>query len=299
MTTQNAHNIAAPKSPQHPIDELLRARLRIHEGADFWLAMLRNVIYGVDALCRTVTGRAFFSAREGEAVLSDLEGLEGADFIRGLLARNGGTKIVAHGLENIPKSGGVIIASTHPIGTFDFLTHAGALLDHRPDLKVVANREAERFLGREMMVAVDFDRSDRVLTARQTRQGMIDHLNDGGALLIFGSGKVPDCKGGRLIEPEWKSGVTRMSSHCDVPIVPASPKMCNSAHYYRTRKWARILSGNNAYIGREVAALRYSSELLAKLGGTYEVFYGPPLAAGTQPAELQRIAESLVPSLYK
>jgi putative hemolysin len=179
------------------------------------------------------------------------------------------------------------------------LAHAGALLDHRPDLKVVANREAERFLGKDGIIPVDFDRSDKVLTARQTRDGMVSHLKSNGAMLIFGSGKVPDMKDGLLREPPWRPGITRISKECDVPIIPASPDMRNSKHYYRTRKIARILSFNNAYIGREFASLRYSSELLAKLGGTYDLHYGPQVAPGTPPAELQEIAEDLVPGLYK
>lgn len=287
------------RDTDHPMDELLRARLRIPEGADLPLALLRGLMYSVDWVLRGTTGQAFFALREAEEVLRDLKGKTGSDLVRAMLARNGGTTLNAHGLANIPTEGPVIIGSTHPIGTFDFLAHAGALKDHRPDLKVVANREAERFLGKDGIIPVDFDRSDKVLTARQTRNGMVDHLSAGGAMLIFGSGKVPDMKDGLLKEPPWRPGITRISKECDVPIIPASPDMRNSIHYYRTRKIARILSFNNAYIGREFASLRYSSELLSKLGGTYDIFYGPAVAAGTPPAELQSIAEDLVPGLYK
>ncbi|WP_370228635.1 1-acyl-sn-glycerol-3-phosphate acyltransferase [Cognatishimia sp.] len=281
------------------MDELLRARLRIHEGADLPLAILRGLMYSVDAVLRSTTGQPFFALREAEDVLRDLKGKTGADLVSAMLDRNGGTTLTAHGLENIPKEGPVIIGSTHPIGTFDFLAHAGALRHHRSDVKVVANREAERFLGKDGLIPVDFDRSDKVLTARQTRDGMVRHLQNGGAMLIFGSGKVPDRKNGLLVEPPWRPGITRISKECDVPIIPASPDMRNSKHYYRTRKIARILSGNNAYIGREVASLRYSSELLHKLGGSYDLHYGPAVAPGTPPAELQKIAEDLVPGLYK
>ena len=291
--------VLASKDTEHPMDELLRARLRIPEGADLPLALLRGFMYSVDAVLRKTTGQAFFALREAEDVLRDLKGKTGNDLIRAMLDRNGGTTLNARGLENVPSEGAVIIASTHPIGTFDFLAHAGALKAHRPDLKVVANREAERFLGREGIVAVDFDRKDKVLTARQTRDGMMNHLGNGGALLVFGSGKVPDMKDGLLVEPPWRPGVTRMSAASDTMIIPASPDMRNSRHYYRTRKLARILSGNNAYIGREFASLRYSSELLSKLGGSYDMHYGAPIAPGTAPEVLQEIAETLVPGLYR
>ena len=280
------------------MDELLRARLRIPQGADLRLKTLRIVMQSVDLFSRGLSGQAFFALRETEEALIELDGLIGPELIWALMSRNGGTNIQAVGLHNVPSAGAVVIGSTHPIGTFDFLAHAAALLDHRPDLKVVANREAERFLGADRIIPVDLDRSDTVLSARQTRSGMLSHLGQGGALLVFGSGKVPDMQNGRLAEPEWRTGITRMSQAANAPIVPSSPDMRNSRHYYRTRKVARLLSGGNEYIGREVASLRYVSELLAKLGGNYDVHYGEMQAPGTPAEDLKRLAEGLVPGLY-
>lgn len=289
--------MAQQRTPS-PMDELLRARLRIAEGADLRLTALRMLMSSVDGVSRTVTGQAFFALREAEQVLRVLDGRTDTALVQALLEMNGGTRITAHGLENVPQAGPVVIGSTHPIGTFDFIAHAGALLHHRPDLKVVANREAERFLGADRIVPVDLDRQDHVLTARQTRAGMQAHLQEGGALLVFGSGKVPGMRNGLLVEPPWRTGITRMSAACDAPIVPASADMRNSRHYYRTRRLAKLLSGGNDDVGREVASLRYVSELLAKLGGSYDVHYGPRQAPGTPPEILKALAENLVPGLY-
>jgi hypothetical protein len=281
------------------MDELLRARLRITEGAEMRIKALRILMGAVDAFNRTFTGQAFFALRETAQTLIELDGRTGPALIEALLAMKGGTNIIPHGLENIPATGPVVIGATHPIGTFDFIAHAGALLDHRPDIKVVADREAERFLGTDLIIAVDQDRKERVLSARATRGGMQSHLEDGGALLIFGSGRVPYMKDGLLVEPDWRGGTTWASKVAQAPIVPASADMRNSRHYYRTRTIARILSGGNEGISRTVASLRYVSELLAKLGGTYHVHYGPPQPPGTGPQELQTLAETLVPGLYR
>lgn len=268
------------------------------EGADLRITSLRLAMQTVDFFSRGVSGQAFFALRETEEALIELDGRIDTDLIWALMSRNGGTHINPIGLSNVPTEGAVVIGSTHPIGTFDFLAHAAGLLDHRPDLKVVANREAQRFLGKDRIIPVDFDRSDAVLSARQTRAGMLEHLENSGALLVFGSGKVPDIRNGLLKEPEWRTGITRMSAAADAPIVPASPDMRNSRHYYRTRKLARILSGGSDKIGREVASLRYVSELLAKLGGNYDVHYAALQPAGTPAPDLKRLAEGLVPGLY-
>lgn len=284
---------------ESPLDDLLRARLRIPEGSDRRLRMLRRLLGAVDSVNRALTGQPFFALRETEEILIALDGRTGTDLIHALLAMNGGTRLTSHGLANIPRKGRVIIGSTHPIGTFDFIAHAGALLDHRPDLKVVAGRETERFLGKDRIIAVDLDSKDKVLTARQTRAGMMDHLNNDGALLVFGSGRVPRMQNGLLVEPPWRTGVTHTSDACQAPIVPASADMRNSRHYYRTRKLMALLSGGNDEFGRKVASLRYVSELKAKLGGHYDVHYGQPQPPGTAPAVLKDLAEGLVPGLYR
>ena len=280
------------------IDELLRARLRIEEGAAFRLNALRQAMYLVDGVTRTVTGQAFFALREAEQGLRELQGRTGPDLVRALLARNGGTQITPHGLENIPTHGPVVIGATHSIGTFDFISHASIFLEHRPDFKVVANREAARFLGPERIIPVDLDRKDKVLAARKTQAGMQAHLKVGGALLVFGSGRVPGMSRGLLVEPPWRTGITRLSAANNALIVPASADMRNSMHYYRTRKFAKIISGGNDDFGRMVASLRYISELLLKLGGSYDVYYGPPQPPGTSPEKLKALAEGLVPGLY-
>ncbi len=289
---------------QHPADALLRARLRIPEGADYRLLALRGILRGVDVLSRVFTGRTFFALREAEAVLAELDGLVGDDLVRALLARNGGTQVTAHGLENVltahglenvPKSGPVIIGSTHSFGTLDFLVHAAILLEHRPDMKVVADRESERreserFLGPDRMVVVDRDRKDRVVGLRRTRAAMTAHLESGGALLVFGSGRVSGMADGLLVEPPWRPGITRVSALTGAPVVPASAALRNSKSYYRTRRIAGFLGGGNDDFGREVAGLRYASELLAGLGGTYNVHYGPIQPPGTAPEKLKDLA---------
>ena len=299
ITKRHVEHTVVRDKTNNPLDELLRARLRIPEGADMRLAALRRVMEGVDAVNRALTGQSFFALRETEETLIELDGRTGTDLVRTLLEMKGGTHIKAHGLDNVPRQGPVVIASTHPIGTFDFIAHAGALLDHRPDLKVVAGREAERFLSKDLIIAVDLDRHDKVLTARQTVDGMRSHLRDGGALILFGSGRVPRMENGLLVEPAWRTGATRVSADGNAPIVPASADMRNSRHYYRTRRIAALLSGGNDEFGRRVASLRYVSELMAKLGGAYDVHYGRACAPGTPPDVLKEQAEGLVPGLYR
>jgi hypothetical protein len=284
---------------KHPLDSAMIERLHLRGENSAVLMIIRGLIHSSDAVSRTLFGHLFLALRESESFLQQLYGLKGAELVSALMEHQGGTTINTHGLQHIPDSGPVIIAATHPTGMFDFAAHAAAVLNKRPDMKVVANREAEKFIGADIMVPVTIDKHNRAVSGGKTHQAMLSHLKDDGALLIFGSGRVPDFRQGHLIEPAWRRGVTQASKTCQAPIVAAALNARNSNAYYRTRAFARFISGGNDNFGAMVASLRYFAELLDKLGGQYDVLYAPALPAGTDPATLKKTAEGLVPGLYR
>lgn len=261
------------------------------------LHLMRGLIHLVDGTSRTLFHKPFFGLRECEALWRDLGMATDLDLIGKLLSLKGGTTLDAHGIENVPETGPALIASTHPSGPFDFIAHAGALLSRRPDLKVVAHDDTRTFLGDDRVVSVRVDRHNHALSARATIAAMENHLRDGGALLIFGSGRVPHSDGKTLFERHWRPGATRVSQTCDVPVIPAGINVRNSRYYYRLRQLAHRLSGSDN-VAVTVGSLRYLIEMLDQLGGRYDLHYGPPLAPGSPPELLQRHAEALVPGLY-
>ncbi len=283
---------------ENPLDDALRDRLHLKSNSGTSLFLIRSVIQFVDATSRMVSGKPFFALRESENLLRQLEGLTGPAFVRALLDFNDSTRLVAHGLDHVPDSGPVLIAATHPTGLFDFFAHASALMDKRSDLKVVANEETEKFLGPDLIVPVQISKENRAVSGQRTRRGMEQHLQNGGALLVFGSGRVADRKDGFLVEPSWRSGATVVSESCGVSVVPASLDTRNSSIYYRTRALARKLSRGDENFGAMIGSLRYTAELLEQLGRKCDVYYGDPMAPGTSPELLQARAEGLVNGLY-
>ncbi len=284
--------------PKHPLDDSIRDRLHLGANAQVSLRLVRGVIQTCDALSRAVWAKPFFALNETEALLRDLDGLRGTALTRALLEQRGGTEIAPHGLENVPAEGPVVVASTHAAGLLDFIGHAAVLTEKRPDLKVVANEDALRFLGEDLVVPVGLDPRSRTRSAQKTRAAMVAHLDGGGALLIFGSGRVPYRTRGYLVEPGWRAGPTRVSQACNAPIVPAALNARNSDAYYRTRSWAYKLSRRNDNFAAMIASLRHAQELFDKFGGRYEVIYGAPMPPGTPATELKARAEALAPGLY-
>lgn len=282
----------------NPLDRAIKERLHLRGENPITLKLVRALIQSADAASRALFGHPYVALREIEALLAQLDGLTGYELITALLEQNGGTVITPHGLEHIPLCGPVVIASTHPTGVFDVVTHTAVLLEKRPDLKVVANRDAEEFLGPDVVVPVTIDKQTRATSGSHTHRAMQRHLLAGGALLIFGSGRVPDRRRGLLVEPQWRRGATRVSKAGRSPIVPAAVDAQNSDAYYRLRAAARIISAGNDRFGAMIGSLRYPAELLLKLGGRYDVHYGPQIAPHTAPEMIQQAAESLTPDLY-
>ncbi len=273
-------------------------RLRINSDARIRLKLVRGLIQTGDAISRLISGKPFFGLREAEALRTALGDRKDIEFAREVLKQNGGTTVHTHGLENVPETGPVLIASNHPTGPMDFFAQAGALLDRRPDFKVVANADMARFLGRDMIVPVRVDKQTHLNATNRTTSGMHDHLVEGRALLIFGAGRVPMMHDGKLIERPWRSGATRVSRDCDVPVIPSAIDATNSAYYYGLRKLAMRLTRSED-TALNIASLRYFAELTDQLGKDIDVHFGAPLPAGTSPDDLQTAAESLVPHLHK
>ena len=286
-----------PDNMPNPLDQTLLERLHLPMNATRRLRLMRGLIHLVDGTSRAFFRKPFFGLRECEALWQELDMATDMDLVDALLSLKGGTTLSPHGLEHVPETGPALIASTHPTGPFDFIAHAGALIKRRPDLRVVANNDARTFLGTDRIVSVRVNRHNRALSARATMAGMEEHLRAGGALLIFGSGRVPRRAGSGLIEPRWRNGTSRVSQTCNVPIIPASIDVRNSRYYYRLRHLAWRLSGSDNF-AVTVGSLRYLIEMLDQLGGQYDLHYGAPLAPGSPPELVQKQAESLVPGLY-
>jgi len=287
----------APRPPR-PFDEALIDRLRLSPPIGWKLATARGLLHAIDMVGRLARGAPFFGLKECEAVLVELREYAGADLIRALMATNNGTEITAHGLENVPTAGPVMVASTHATGLFDVVAQADALMAKRPDLKVVANEDAERFLGSDLTIPVRIGSGERNKATHETRAAMVRHLDAGGALMIFGSGRVARLQNGRLVESDWRSGPTRISQTTGVPIVPTSVNARNSDAYYATRRLVRWITRGNDDLAARIASMRHAEELRLKLGGRFEVYYGAPLPPGTPAAELKARAEALAPGLY-
>src|SRR5690554_3601818 len=72
-------------------------------------------------------------------IMHNCQGLEGIDFVNALIEKELNIEVEVIGEENIPKEGGVIFASNHPLGGLDGIVFMYVVGKIRRDVKFLVN----------------------------------------------------------------------------------------------------------------------------------------------------------------
>jgi putative hemolysin len=135
----------------------------------------------------------------------------------------------------IPKDGPLVIVANHPHGLVDGMVLAELIGRQRTDYKILTRSlltgvgEIEQF-----MIPVPFPHED---DARQQnlemRKRAMDHLKDGGCIVLFPSGVVAssDTMFGPAVEREWNPFTSKMIQRSNARVVPVFFPGSNSRLY--------------------------------------------------------------------
>lgn len=125
-------------------------------------------------------------------------------------------------LNNIPKQGPVIIVANHPTGAPDGLMLIDLILKVRPDVKLMGNYLLRRIEPlKDYFIDVDPFSKGSQKTMRGIKSSM-EHLKDGGALVIFPAGEVSTYQKGEkgIQDKEWDDSIIKFIAKCRVPVLP-------------------------------------------------------------------------------
>jgi putative hemolysin len=181
-----------------------------------------------------------------------------------------GAKVSWEGLENIPKEGGVIIVSNHPLGGLDGL----ALI------KTVSNvREDVRFLVNDMLLKlVNFKRLfvgvNKVGKTAADALKVVDEMYASEhAILVFPAGLVSRKQQGEIKDLDWKkSFVTQAIKHKRM-IVPVFIDGHNSSFFYNFALWRKRLG-----IKANIEMFFLADEMVKQNNKTIHVKVGKPFS---------------------
>jgi len=175
------------------------------------------------------------------------------------------------GLENLPREGRVIIASTHPTGIADGIAMFDALKNARPDMVFYANRDAIRAATQleDIIIPVEWLQEKRTRQrSRETLAATREAFDAERCLVIFPSGRLAFMDDDKVLtEQEWMSSVVSLARKFECQVVPVNMSARNSWLYY----WFRNL-------GPELRDITLFNELLNKKGKSFNLRFGSPIS---------------------
>jgi putative hemolysin len=149
-----------------------------------------------------------------------------------------GAKISWEGEQNLPKTGGVIIVSNHPLGGLDGMAVIKAVGSVREDV---------RFLVNDMLLGLQgygklFVGVNKVGKTGSGALKIIDEVySSEHAVLVFPAGLVSRKQNGNIVDLEWKkSFVTQAIKHKRM-IIPVFVEGKNSNFFYNLALWRKRL----------------------------------------------------------
>jgi len=177
-------------------------------------------------------------------------------------------------LKRIPKKGGFITISNHPLGGVDGLLLLKLLLDHRPDYKIIANFLLHRIepLKPYIMPVNPFeDRKDAKSSTAGFMQA-IRHLKSDLPLGIFPAGEVSTYKDGKLVvDKKWEESAMKLVQRAEVPVIPIYFHAKNSNMFYRLAKLSDVFR-----------TAKLPSEVLSQKRRVVKVRIGNPISLKAQ-----------------
>lgn len=182
-----------------------------------------------------------------------------------------GAKIGIIGIENIPKTGGCIFASNHPLGGLDAMALIQAIGKVRKDIQFIVNDillQLKNLSGIFTGVNKHGKNSAEVLST-------LDELYASGkGVLIFPAGLVSRKQNGQIIDLEWKKSFVTNSRKNNIPVIPVFIEGRNSEFFYNLSNFRKRVG-----IKANIEMLYLADEMYKQKNKTITVIFGKPIPA--------------------
>ena len=186
----------------------------------------------------------------------------------------------ASNLEEIPRTGPVLIVANHPLGGLEGVAISKVISDVRPDLKVLTN-ELLRSVPElaDIFIGVDILSSDAAAGNVSSIKQVHKHLKNGGAVLIFPAGMVSTYEHGhrRIQDRAWNRLAGQLLKRYQATCLPV--------HVGGTNSWLFYAAG---MIHPRLRTAMLPRQLANKQGFKLELRFGRPIPA----AELRLLQSS-------
>ena len=210
--------------------------------------------------------------KEINQIFIENEGVNGSDFCKDIIERFN-IKVEVYNIENIPKTGGVIFASNHPLGGMDAMAIVKEVSEIRDDIRFIVNDLLLNIKNlKGMFVGVDKHSAN----VKKSLQEVDALFGSDKAVFLFPAGLVSRKKGGKIYDLTWKKTfVTRAKKH-NKSIIPVYIDGELSNFFYRLANFREFIG-----IKKNIEMLYLSDELFKQKGRTIKLYFGEPIAPST------------------
>jgi putative hemolysin len=269
---RDASDVEAMARGKHIVDILIEERAKTLIQSPFW-PLYRSILY---PLLKEPQAKRMADRIAG---LSGAEAMAHVSSILALDARGAG-------LQNIPASGRVIVASVHPTGIADGIAMHDVLSKVRKDVVFFANRDAIRVSPgfSDLLIPVEWVIEKR--TRQRSRETLVETkraFNEERCVVLFPSGRLAmEGENKELIEREWMTSVAIFARKYECPVVPAHITARNSPLYYWFWK-----------INTELRDITLFNELLNKKGKRFDILFGPAIPSDALDGDPVEVTKAL------
>ncbi|MCO6393298.1 acyltransferase [Aliihoeflea aestuarii] len=271
LTSLVSNFLASGQPRDHIVDQLIAERATAMSRHPAW-PVLRPLIY------------RYFDYDLAVAMadeIAPLSGLEAFDFLSRLLALD----VSVTGRQNIPRTGGFVLAPSHPTGIADGIAVYELMKSVRTDLSIFANRDALRVaVGfRDMIIPVEWRQGEKTRSkSRDTLEMTARAFSGERAVVLFPSGRIAYWNGGKLTERPWQPSFVALARRYNVPVVPVRITARNSGLFYFLSKYST-----------EMRDMTIFHELLNKKCKPFSITVGKPVAPDLLAGDAAQVAALL------
>ena len=170
-------------------------------------------------------------------VLAKLIDLKGLDIVNALISEYQ-MDVQLIGEENIPKTGGFIIASNHPLGGMDGIALMYAVGKIRPDLRFLVNDLLMSFDNfQPLFVPVNTLGKNSVNANLKIEEAYANQH----PVLIFPAGLVSRKQDGKVKDLKWKKSFISKAKKYQLDVLPCHIGGKNSEFFYNLANWRKKL----------------------------------------------------------
>lgn len=198
--------------------------------------------------------------------------LHGLEFVNAAMNELG-TKVLVKGHENLPKTGGCIVAANHPLGGLDGVALMKAVGEVRDDMKFLVN---DVLLSVKNFQPLFLPVNKFGSNARQALKMIDDAYGSDEVTLVFPAGlvsrKLPD----GVTDLRWQKSFIAKSIAHKKDIIPTYVKGNNSNFFYNLSRLRTKLG-----IKANLEMFYLADELFKQKGQTITIQFGKPISYET------------------